>query len=184
MPRPKPDNEKIAKRVALACRILLVDGDDAMKIALDGLSPLRARNYSAGRSGRGVASNTTADAACARADRRGPDAYDEIVRAINDLYHSALRVEGLIGRQMAVVNPRVPTAEDMRRMGRDRKRGSGICVACGADVSGNGEDRIKSGLGPGCYKAMRRSEMTRLEYVDWVKVAPEERGACYRKGNP
>lgn len=155
----RPDSEAVAKQAILACEKLYKQGALALDSAFDARSPLRARGYGHGPVGKGVVVDTTMDIACARAERTGPDAYDELVRVINDLEVVALRLRGLIDRQVQ----KAPMPAERRRSG------AGICVACGKGVSGAGEDRVKSGLCPEHYTGSRRSHLERKDYIDAVR---------------
>lgn len=42
-------------------------------------------------------------------------------------------------------------------LSRSEAGGAGSCLACGADVSGAAEDRLKRGLGPCCYSSWIRA---------------------------
>lgn len=82
-------------------------------------------------------------------DQHVADPIGSSVEEIVDLLDTATKALRTIQRKyMVVVN-----AGDRRR---GRQSLISQCGACGKDVTGYGEDRIKSGYGPCCYSSWRR----------------------------
>jgi hypothetical protein len=153
----------IAKRMVSVCEKLWNHGDDALEAAKDAQSPLRARNYAAGRSGKGVVDDRTGEVACGRSGRSS--LYDRLVKALTDLDQALIVVDNLID----LIFHRADRAAAKREL---RQPGSGDCVACGEWVPGVGSDRIKSGLCPRHYTGWHRARKggsTRAEYLDGVR---------------
>lgn len=158
--KPSASPRSVAKRMVVVCEKLWKNGEEALRLANEAQSPVRARSYGLGRMGRGDVANVTADVGCARAEKESQHA--QLERALTDLENVLIRVDRLVDRQFVKGDKR-----------KARRSGSGLCVACGEFVPGEGEDRIKSGMCPKDYNAYhyarRKTGITRGDYIDEVK---------------
>jgi hypothetical protein len=146
---PKPQD--VAKRMVHVCELLWKHGDQALDQAKEADSPLRGRNYDSGRSAKGGVADRTGDVASGRAGRSKAALYDRMAAGLIRLDRELADVETLMRFSLAG-----PDAEEAKR--KLRPRGSGDCGACGVWVSGEGNDRVKSGYCPKHYTAWGRAK--------------------------
>jgi len=89
-------------------------------------------------------------------DEHSADPIGSTAEEVIDLLDTATKALRTIHRKFTVV-----TRAADGRVGRQSLLSQ--CGACGADVTGYGEDRIKAGYGPCCYVAWRRFDSKSLD---------------------
>ena len=145
------------------CERLYKEGNEALAVAKDAQSPLRARDYSAGRGPTGDVSDQTGEVGSARADRaartrKGGLTYGRYVKALRALEIALADIDGVLDDILVPADP-----EEAKK--KKKASGSGYCMACDENVTGGADDRLKAGVCPGCYDELRDSGETREEFL-------------------
>lgn len=125
--------------------------------------------------GRGGAELTSVEAAAQR--RIGLDEEGALLTSHDaDRFHDDCeKAWALLSDSVSALGALGNLLEDMQRrsspLSRAEAGGAGSCLACGGDVSGAAEDRLKRGLGPCCYTAWARAG--RPELTEFIRVRKE-----------
>ena len=165
-----PTPHGVANYLASFVNMLREHGGEAMANARESRSPLWARDYASGRSGKGGVADSTGNVAAGRLSRDRDDLYDRMAAALVDVERTVSEAFGVFNQASYVIDP----AEAKRKL---RPAGSGDCVACGCWVTGQDNDRIKSGLCPKDYTAFgrkKREGMTRSEFITWRRSQSDD----------
>lgn len=154
--------QAVAKRMVRTCERLWKEGDQALALAKDAQSPLRARDYSKGRGATGDVSDQTGDVGSARAERpvtrKGGLPYGRYVKALRALELALADVDGCLDDILVIPDP-----EEAKK--KRQPAGAGYCMACDEPVTGCAEDRLKAGFCGTCYSEIRETGETREEFL-------------------